>query len=136
VPPNADTTLMTSDIQDASAFRKAAIRYWERRRIIYNLALIPPAFFGWIVCAGVSAAVGDRQSLGSGSVLNLFVISAIGANICYSFAYALEFLIGHNGSKTWWLRWGRTVALLLGILLGMFLALLGGRNIANLEYHV
>jgi hypothetical protein len=130
------SVLMTLEIQDASGFRKTAIRYWERRRIVYNAALIPPAFFGYIVCAGVSAGVGDRRFLGLGSVIGLFVVSAVGANICYSFAYVLEFLIGSKGSNSWWLRWGRTTLLILGILLGMFLALLGGRDIANFEYHV
>src|SRR5204863_8188833 len=34
-------------MRDCVAFKKAAIRYWERRRAIYNLALLLPALFGY-----------------------------------------------------------------------------------------
>lgn len=36
-------------MRDYDAFRKTAIRYWERRRIFYNLALIFPALFGYCI---------------------------------------------------------------------------------------
>ena len=34
-------------MRDFNKFRHIAIRYWERRRIIYNLALVPPAIFSY-----------------------------------------------------------------------------------------
>jgi hypothetical protein len=100
-------------MRDFTTFRSSAIRYWERRRIAYNLALILPAMFG----------------LGA-----LFVIAALGANICYSFCYALEFVFGIDDAGAAWLRLGRRAALIAGIIFAMALAVLGGRNIALLEY--
>jgi hypothetical protein len=114
--------------------KKSAIRYWERRRIIYNLALVLPAFLGYGLVGGVSAGVGDRSHFGFGFVLFLFVLSAIGANICFSFGYALEFFFGTDAPDSRWLRFWRPLLMVLGTLFAMLLALLGGRNIAMLEY--
>lgn len=121
-------------MSDYEAFRRRTIRYWERRRIFYNLALILPAFFGYALFAGVSAGVGDQRHLGTGSVVLLFFLSALGANICYSFGYALEFLFGSDAPDSSWLRFWRPVLIVLGTLFAMSLALAGGRNIAWMEY--
>ena len=118
----------------SQAFRQSAIRYWERRRVIYNLALVPPALFGYFLCAGVSAGVGDLRHLSTASVIGLFLLSAFGANVCYTFAYLLEFFFGSDVPDSRWSRSGRTVALVAGTLFAMILALIGGRNIATMEY--
>ena len=34
-------------MRDYSVFKQTAIRYWERRRIIYNLVLLLPAWFAY-----------------------------------------------------------------------------------------
>ena len=62
-------------------------------------------------------------------IVPLFVLSAIGANICYSFAYALEFLFGSNDPTSGWMRYGRTTAFVSGLVFTMFLAL------AQMEWH-
>ena len=121
-------------MRDYRVYRKAAIRYWERRRIVYNLALIPPTLFGYGLYAGVSAGVGDPRHLTTGVVIVLFLVSVIGANLCYSFGYALEFLIGSDAPDSRWLRFWRPLLMMLGTLFAMLLALFGGRNIAVLEY--
>jgi hypothetical protein len=121
-------------MNDFQAFRGSAIRYWERRRIIYNVALIAPALYGYGLCAGISAGLGDVPHLGTGAVVGLFLASALGANICYTFAYVLEFLFGSDVPASRWIRWGRRVALVTGILFAIVLALIGGRNIAIMEY--
>jgi hypothetical protein len=115
-------------------FRQAAIRYWERRRIIYNLALVPPALFSYFIRAGASAGIGDSRHLSTISVIGLFLLSAFGANVCYTFAYALEFFFASDVPDSRWSRSGRTVVLIVGTLFAMFLALIGGRNIATMEY--
>ena len=68
-------------------------------------------------------------------IVPLFVLSAIGANICYSFAYALEFLFGSNDPTSGWMRYGRTTAFVSGLVFAIFLALIGGHNIAQMEWH-
>jgi hypothetical protein len=115
------------------AFKQTAIRYWERRRIVYNLALIPPALFGYVITAGI-LYVGDPHETHYWLLLLLFALSALGANICYSFAYALEFLFNSDDPTSKWIRWGRTVAFAGGILFAMLLALAGGWNIAQFEF--
>lgn len=94
-------------MHDFATYRKSAIRYWERKRIAYNLALVLPAFLGYGLAAGVSAGVGDQPHHGWGAVLFLFVLSAIGANACFSLGYALEFLFGSDSPDSRWPRFWR-----------------------------
>ena len=119
---------------DFDAFRRSAIRYWELRRIIYNVALIPPAFIGYILPAGISAGVGDEAQFGFGGVLLLFFLSALGANVCFSFVYALEFLFGDDAPDRPWLLFWRPLVMVLGTLFAMLLAFFGGANVAMMEY--
>jgi hypothetical protein len=121
-------------MNDYRAFRSSAIRYWERRRIFYNLALVPPAFFSYVLSAGV-IYVGDPHRSYYFYVLGLFAASALGANVCYSFAYALEFFFGSGNPESRWLRFGRTCIFSAGVLFAMVLALIGGRNIALIEFY-
>jgi hypothetical protein len=121
-------------MRDFHAFRRSAVRYWERRRIIYNAALVLPALFGYMVTAGL-AYVGDPHPTLYRFLLFWFSLSAIGANVCYSFAYALEFLFGSDHPTSRWLRFGRTTAFVGGVLFAMLLALVGERNIAMMEFY-
>jgi hypothetical protein len=111
-----------------------AIRYWERRRIIYNLLLTPPAILGWGFGGAVGGAVGDHAPVEVGGLLLLFVFAAICANICYTFSYALEFLMLSADNDGALLRNSRTAAFILGCVLSIPLALIGGRNIAFIQY--
>jgi hypothetical protein len=120
-------------MRDYSTFRRTAIRYWERRRIFYNVALIPPALFAYMLTAGL-IYVGDPHPMLYRFIFFWFALSAIGANICYSFAYVLEFLFGSDDPTSRWLRFGRTTTFAGGILFAIILALIGGRNIAIMEY--
>jgi hypothetical protein len=121
-------------MQDFGTFRRSALRYWERRRIVYNLALVPPALFSWALTDTLNYA-GDPHKIHYLHLLLLFGVSAFAANICYSLAYSLEFVFGSDDSASRWLRLGRTAAFVAGVLFAMFLALVGGWNIANLEYN-
>lgn len=121
-------------MRDFPVFRKATIRYWERRRIYYNLALVLPALFGYGIFAGFSAGVGDPRHFGSGIVCGLFLLATVGANICYSFGYALEFLFGSDDPNSSWIGIWRPLLIVVGTLFAMTLAVIGGRNIALIEY--
>jgi hypothetical protein len=120
-------------LHNHDGFRRMAVRYWERRRIIYNLALVPAAFLGYAFADTLNWA-GDAHPAHYGFVVFWLAMSAFGANICYSFAYALEFLFGSDRPTSRWLRFGRTSAFVGGVLFAMVLALIGGRNIADMEY--
>ena len=121
-------------MQDFRAFKYSAVRYWERRRLIYNAALASPALLGYMLTAAIAYA-GDPHPTLYRFMLVWFSLSAIGANICYSFAYALEFLFGSDEPNSRWLRFGRTTAFVGGLLFAMALALFGGRNIAMMEFY-
>jgi hypothetical protein len=121
-------------MRDFHAFRKTAVRYWERRRIIYNVALVLPALVGYGLTDTLNW-VGDPHRTHYSFIIPLFLVSAIGANVCYSFSYALEFIFGSDDPTSRWLRFGRTAAFVCGVLFAMLLALIGGRNIADMEWH-
>ena len=120
-------------MNDFQVFKRTAVRYWERRRILYNLALLLPAFFGY----GFSDMfnwVGDAHPTHYAYILPWFALSAVGANVCYSFSYALEFLFGSDDPKSRWLQSGSTTVFVGGVLFAMLLALIGGHNIAMMAW--
>lgn len=118
------------------AFRVSEIRYWEWRRIAFNLSLILPAALGYLAVGEISAAVGDRHNFG---LLGLFVhvlVAACGANICYTFSYVLAFLCGSDEASSLWLRFGRRSVFVSGTLFAMLVAFVGGRTIALMQYAI
>jgi hypothetical protein len=121
-------------MHDYHAFRNTAIRYWERRRIFYNLALLPPAVFSYGFVDTMNW-VGDAHETHYSYILPLFALSALGANICYTFAYTLEFLFGSDDPTSRWMHSGRTTAFVGGLVFSILLALIGGRNIAMMAWY-
>jgi len=84
-----------------------AIRYWEPRRLIYNLGLTT------VVIAHVAATwPASKALLGWDVALGLFMLAVL-ANVVYCAAYAVDLFVQFSGSKTAWLRW-RWVLLLIG----------------------
>lgn len=121
-------------MRDYLSFRRTAIRYWELRRIVYNLALIPPSLLAYLFTTGLLWA-GDEPDFHYKFTMIQFGLCAFGANICYSFAYVLEFWFGTVEPDSRWLRFGRVTVFVVGLLFAMILALIGGRNIAEMEFH-
>jgi len=121
-------------VRDFKAYRASAVRYWERRRFVFNAALVPPAVLGYLPLASVSAAVGDVRHLDGFDLIAVFASAAIAANICYTFAYAAEFLFGNDEPHSWWLAFGRTSAFVCGMLGSIGLAFAGAASIAFTEY--
>jgi hypothetical protein len=121
-------------MRDYDTYRKTAIRYWEWRRLFYNLALVVPSCFAYLVAAGFDR-MGDDYNWHPYYVVFLFTLSALGANICYTFAYALEFLFGSDDPSSRWQRFGRKTAFITGVLFAMMLAFFGGMNIAAMEFY-
>ncbi|MFM2295935.1 MAG: hypothetical protein RLZZ350_2348 [Verrucomicrobiota bacterium] len=121
-------------MSNSDVFRKEAIRYWERRRIIYNLALMPPSLVGYAVASTVVFA-GDLPKMHYVFLWFWLGLAALGANVCYSFAYALEFLFRSDELDSSWPELGRPAVFIGGTLLAMLLAGLGGVNIANMEFN-
>ena len=95
VPPQ-DDTLYPINLR---AYRRQAIKYWEIGRVIYNLILACVTLIGYFPSAAIASA-GDGPKYHSDLlVCILFIQLAIGANICYSFAYAIEFFVAGRFSN-------------------------------------
>ena len=99
----------------------------------FTTLLTGPSVFVYMIGSAVFAAGDPEPHLRL--VLALVVLSAIGANICYSFAYGLEFLFGSDDPNSNWMQFGRTFTFVVGILLGMLLAAIGGKRIAEIDYY-
>jgi hypothetical protein len=76
-----------------------AIRFWERRRIIYNgiLALV---FVGWIVLTWPHfSAAPTFQSL------IFLIVYFAAANLCYSAVYLVDIPLQGSALRAQWRRW-------------------------------
>lgn len=104
--------------------KRDAWGYWERRRILYNILLVPPCVLSWHVSSELTYFIDDRTPAQWTDlpVLLALVGLAVGANLCYSFVYALEFLLLSESPGKFWPRPGRSIILFLGCLLGMWIA--------------
>ena len=85
-----------------------ALRYWERRRLVYNLALAA------VVLAEVLATwPKSMRYLTWNMGLGLFMLAVL-ANIAYCAVYAVDLFVQYSGIRTILLRW-RWVLLATGI---------------------
>lgn len=115
-PGSFDSHTMSK--QDSGPFQPsfaAAIRYWEPRRLVYNLALAA-------VCVGWFAAAWPhfRPALAWSSFPPLAVLALL-ANICYCAAYAVDVPLQHSSLGPVWRRW-RWILWLMGTLFAIVLA--------------
>jgi hypothetical protein len=98
---------MTSQEIQQVSFREAlssALRYWEPRRLIYNLALL--LVVAWSFVAGLP---GSRDVFGPQLLLALFILAVL-ANVAYCAAYLPDIALQFSSFRS---RWTRTRLLLL-----------------------
>ena len=95
---------MNAEVREAVS---DALRYWEPRRIAYNLvlALVVVAYFAlnWPQ---------SRTAVSLEGVLFVFILAVL-ANICYCAAYLGDLFVQLSGFRTVWQRW-RWVLFLVG----------------------
>jgi hypothetical protein len=113
--------------------KRSAIRFWERRRISYNVVLAVATAFGYFPRAGVCAATGDAPQFGDGILLLILAAYAVGANLCYTLAYALEFFFGSDDASQW-ARNYRRPTFVLGTLFSAVLAFLAAGGLALAQF--
>jgi hypothetical protein len=117
---NKLTAMETPSVRE---YATEAIRYWEPRRVIYNLALVAVvvAYFA----AGYPAS---KQNLTTDSILVLFLLAVV-ANVAYCAAYIVDIFAQMSGFRELWrsARWilfavGLTFAAILTrfVSIGMF----------------
>ena len=92
-----------------------AIRYWEPRRVAYNVVLT-------LVVAGWFTATWPhfRGALGL-EPLSKFLVLAVLANVCYCAAYAADVPMQYSTFQATWRRW-RWLLWLVGVLFAGVLA--------------
>ena len=93
---------------------RASARFWEPRRILYNLLL-------FLVCV-IWVAVSWPHFRPAMRLLNLFrlAVMALMANICYSAAYVVDIPLLSSSSRESWLPY-RKVLWLAGTLFAILL---------------
>lgn len=101
-----------------------ALRYWEPRRILYNLGLAA-VVLGWVALTWPHF----RPALGL-QALTLLSVLAVLANLCYCAAYLVDLPLQYSSFRTAWRR--RRFALWLAGML--FAALLASYWIADEIY--
>jgi len=86
-----------------------AIRYWEPRRLLYNLALAVVVLAYFAVNYPASKA-----ALSIDSALLVFLLAVL-ANVAYCVAYAVDIFAQMSGFRLLWLQY-RWILLVVGIL--------------------
>jgi len=105
-------------------FRRKTLAYWEKRRVVYNLLLVPPAWLGWQISREFTYHIDDRDpaNFSDPYVLRRVLILLLMANVCYSMVYLVETLFASDKTKKFWPKPGRTILFIFGCILGMGLA--------------
>ena len=84
-----------------------ALRYWEPRRALYNLALFA------VVAAHLYAGWPESQSFLARDALLGFFFLAVLANVAYCAVYAVDLFVQFAGLSATWARW-RWLVLVVG----------------------
>ena len=92
-----------------------AIRYWESRRVLYNLVLVA------VVAAHLVARWPASRTLLVWDTFFLLILLAVLANVAYCGAYAVDIFVQYSGLRPSWPRW-RWVVLTVGTVFGAVLA--------------
>ncbi|HXX00517.1 MAG TPA: hypothetical protein VEJ00_04835 [Candidatus Acidoferrales bacterium] len=86
----------------------AAIRYWEPRRIVYNLVLAAVVAVYYLICLPSS-----RHALTTDSILVLFLLAVL-ANVAYCAAYVVDIFAQMSNFRDLWLS-GRWIVFVVGM---------------------
>src|SRR5580658_10351581 len=86
-----------------------AIRFWEPRRIIYNICLAAIVVFYFVVGLPVS-----KLAITADSILILFLLAVV-ANIAYCAAYLADIFVQMSGFREVW-RTGRWILFVVGLI--------------------
>ena len=65
------------DLKQFRDYRREAIRYWERRRIVWNVLLVPPSLLTYWFAFQFPDPDAHPEVFGFGTVAALFVIGCV-----------------------------------------------------------
>lgn len=83
-----------------------ALRYWEPRRLIYNVVLLAVVGFEFL-----AAWPKAKSALSLDLVVFLFIL-AVFANIAYCAVYVVDLFVQFSGLRPVWNRWRWTLLLI------------------------
>jgi hypothetical protein len=106
-PPSRETRTQAGVIRPASGYVADALRYWEPRRVIYNVVLA--LVVGGHVIAGWPD-VGKKLSINL--ILGFFFLAVL-ANVCYCAVYLVDLFVQFSGLHIAWAK-GRVLLLAIG----------------------
>ena len=97
------------DAQTIKESVTAAIRYWEPRRLIYNMVLagVVLMYFGM-------SYPGSKSTISVDFVLFLFLLAVL-ANVAYCAAYPVDVFVSASGYRDQWKKY-RWVVFMIGVL--------------------
>jgi hypothetical protein len=113
-------------------FRRKALVYWEKRRVIYNLLLVPPSWLGWQISREFTYHIDDRQParFSDPYVFETVIYLLFMANVCYSMVYFVEVFLASEREKRFWPKPGRNMLFVFGCILAMALA---SKNMSHIQ---
>jgi hypothetical protein len=100
--------MLTMDAVPVQGLVTNAIRYWEPRRVLYNLVLLVVVAACFVVGLPTS-----RSVLSLDLALTLFVLAVV-ANVAYCAAYIVDIFAQTSGLREQWLKY-RWTLFLIGI---------------------
>jgi hypothetical protein len=92
-----------------------AVRYWERRRLIYNAVLAVITVGGFLLLMPRSLQVFEAKT-----IYGTFFL-AVGANVAYCAAYIPDIVAQATAFRDRWRRW-RWILFVVGLLLAIIIA--------------
>ena len=117
-----------------NANQRAALRYWEIRRVILNALMIGAADCVWHLANGFNIAIDELPGalLSDPGVISSFVGAMLFFNVVYTLGYAAEFFLQAEPPRKSWPRPGRTILL---VVLVVVLTGLAAKTAARLAYY-
>ena len=106
-PRSRDTRTRASNIRSASGYVADALKYWEPRRVIYNVVL------ALVVVGHVIAGWPDVGKKLSVNLFLGFFFLAVLANVCYCAVYLVDLFVQFSGLHIAWAK-GRVLLLAIG----------------------
>lgn len=110
--------------------RASAVRYWESRRLGFNLMLLPPGICGWLGYVSTVLHPDMGAPLTPMALILPLLLALAVVNLLYSAVYCLEFLLMCEGEAGYWISRGRDLVFTAGSVTVFGLAFLGGAGIA------
>ena len=116
------------------AYTRQAIKFWEIRRGVFCVIVAIPAYWSHMLFSSVQAGLDYPQNGTPAELALRYFCALVFLNICYSFAYALEFLLRSDNPRAIWLAGGRDLTFVAGCLLGCALSFYIGSQLGIFEF--